>query len=528
MRVSIQAILGVLALALTPAARAQSFPQDFLWGTAIAGFQTEMGGSPDHDDAGSDWWAWTHDAANIAAHRVSGDLPENGPAFYDLYKQDLKMAARRLHSNTIRLSIEWSRIFPTSTAGIDTSTDLFGLDAVADQVEVAHYRAVLEQCRRQGLVPFVTLSHFSLPAWVHDPIATRDALAGSNPLLPPPTVAAPSGWLDAGIVTEFAKFAAYVGWQYGDLVDLWAPLNEPLVVGVNGFVNVPGIIAGNFPPGAFSFTGVLGVILHEAEAHAAAYDALKLWDTEDADGDGTPAQVGLVHNMVAFHPKTPGTDDTAAAHADYLFNRLYLNATILGDADANANGTIDPGEHRPELAGRADFVGVNYYLRAVAQRSLPLAGPVIPLLDFLPTLSYQTPQSPSAPPCPSECTEFGWEIYPQGLREVLTIAGSYGLPVYITENGIADGDDDQRPKYLVQHLAVLAQAIADGVADVRGYYHWSLVDNFEWSSGYYPKFGLFGFDPVTKKRLRRATGGYFARIARKSAIPKSLLLRFGS
>jgi beta-glucosidase/6-phospho-beta-glucosidase/beta-galactosidase len=153
---------------------------------------------------------------------------------------------------------------------------------------------------------------------------------------------------------------------------------------------------------------------------------------------------------------------------------------------------------------------------------------VIPLLDFVPTLSYQSALNPTAPACPSTCTEFGWEIYPQGLREVLGIAGSYGLPVYITENGIADNDDDQRPAYLVQHLAVLAQAIADGVADVRGYYHWSLMDNFEWSSGYYPRFGLFAFNSATKQRIRRPTVRYFSRIARKNAIPPVLLRRFGS
>src|SRR5207245_3218795 len=116
--------------------------------------------------------------------------------------------------------------------------------------------------------------------------------------------------------------------------------------------------------------------------------------------------------------------------------------------------------------------------------------PVIPLLDFAPTFSYQTPRNPTAPPCPTTCTDVGWEIYPIGIREMAAEAGSYGRPVYITENGIADANDDQRPAYLVQHLDVLEHAIADGAADVRGYYHWSLMDNFEWSSGYFPMFGL--------------------------------------
>lgn len=527
------ACAGVLVLGL--AGRVAAFPADFAWGTAISGFQVEMGGALINRDTRSDWWAWVHDPANVAAGRVSGDLPEAGPGFYERFGDDVRRARQRLGSNTLRLSIEWSRIFPASTASVDASGGLSlavlqQLDALADQAALAHYREVLLEIRRRRMEPFVTLNHFSLPLWIHDPIAARDALMGVDPNGPVPAGFGPAGWLDAAIVGEFAKYAGFLAWRLGDVVDRWAPLNEPLVVATSGYVNVPGLLAGNFPPGAFTFTGAITVILHELAAHAAAYDAIALWDAADADGDGTAAEIGLVHNLAAFHPKNPAAplDVTGAAHADYLFNRLWLNGTVLGDVDANANGVIEPGEHRPDLAGKADFVGVNYYLRATATGiGVPLT-PVIPLLDFLPTIGYQTPQSPGAPPCPSSCTEFGWEIYPVGLREILTVAGSYGRPVFVTENGIADGDDDQRPGYLVQHLVVLEQAIADGVADVRGYYHWSLVDNFEWSSGYYPRFGLFAFDPVTKVRRLRPSGRYFKRIARRNAIPRGLLERFGS
>jgi beta-galactosidase len=236
-----------------------------------------------------------------------------------------------------------------------------------------------------------------------------------------------------------------------------------------------------------------------------------------------------VKNMPAFHPKDPSNplDQRGAEHADYLFNQLFLNAMVLGDIDENANGTIDAGEHHPEMVGKADFVGVNYYFRAVAQGTLVPLTPVIPLLDFVPTFSYRTDHNPNGDPCPSTCSDFGWEIYPIGLREMLTLAGSYGLPVYITENGIADADDDQRPAFLVQHLDVLQHVIGDGVADVRGFFHWSLMDNFEWSSGSYPMFGLFTADPVTHRLLARPSAGYFKRIARANAIPSDLLALFG-
>src|SRR5262249_60118229 len=136
-----------------------------------------------------------------------------------------------------------------------------------------------------------------------------------------------------------------------------------------------------------------------------------------------------------------------------------------------------------------------------------------------PILSYRTARNPTAPPCPSTCSDFGWEIYPPGLRQVLTFAGGLGLPIYITENGIADADDDQRPAYLVQHLQVLDQVITDGIADVRGYYHWALMDNFEWASGYFPMFGLYRVDPVTKRLLPRPSADVVRRIASGNAIP---------
>ena len=525
-------VVVALVTALAGSARA-AFPPGFLWGTAISGFQTDMGGKQGYNDPNSDWWVWAHDPDNIAQHRVSGDLPEAGPAFYDKFRAQSRKARTGLRSNTLRLSIEWSRIFPTSTAAVDASGGLTlhvlqQLDALANQGEVQHYRAVFGALRRAHLKPFVTLNHFSLPLWIHDPIKARDAFTGTDPNGQPPSGFGPAGWLDAATATEFAKYAAYLGWKFGDEVDIWAPLNEPEVVAVSGYVNIPHLFAANFPPGVFSFTATIQVMENEIAANAAAYDALKQWDTVDADGDGTAATVGLVQNMVAFHPQDPMNplDVQGTQHADYLFNLLFLNGAIHGDDDANANGTIDSGEHHPELVGKADFVGVNYYFRAVVRGlGVPLT-PVIPILDFIPTTSYQTPRNPTASPCPSTCSDFGWEIYPIGLREMLAEVATYGLPVYITENGIADADDNQRPAYLVHHLEVLDQAISDSVADVRGYYHWALVDNFEWASGYWPQFGLYGFD--AKKRLvTRQSGRDYKRIAKGNGVPADLVTLFG-
>jgi beta-galactosidase len=285
-------------------------------------------------------------------------------------------------------------------------------------------------------------------------------------------------------------------------------------------VNLPGI-PGGFPPGALNFKAVITAVLNMVQGNAAAYDAVKAWDRSDADRDGEAAQVGLVQNLVAFTPTDPtkSNDVLGTAHADYLFNRMFVNAAVKGQIDVNANGSIEPGESRPELVGKADFIGVNYYLRARVTGLGVAITPVIPVLDFVPTTGYRTAQNPTAPECPTTCTEFGWEIYPEGLRQVLGTAGGYGLPVYITENGIADSNDDQRPQYLFDHLVVLRQAIKDGVADVRGYFHWSLLDNFEWSSGYYPKFGLYSYDHETLAREARPSARLYRRIAQKNALP---------
>jgi beta-glucosidase/6-phospho-beta-glucosidase/beta-galactosidase len=527
---------GVLLLAVllaAPRVHAQAreaFPRGFLWGTAISAFQSEMGvGAP--EDTGTDWWVWVHDAANIASHRVSGDLPENGPGFYDLYAGDTRLARRRLHSNALRLSIEWSRIFPASTAGVDlsggiTPAVLAALDALADQTAVAHYRQVLAALRARHLEPVVTLNHFTLPLWIHEPLAVRDAFAGLGPDDEVPAGLTRAGWLDPAIVSEFEKFAAYAGWKFGDLVDIWCTVNEPVVVVVSGFVNAAGV-GGNYPPGALSFAAVRAAIPNLVAAHARAYDALHATDTVDADGDGVPVQAGVVHNMVAFHPQDPTRpfDVTGAAHADYIYNRVFLNAITTGAFDANLDGTIDADEMRPDLAGRSDFIGVNYYLRATVLGLGVIISSHIPLFDFLPTFSYRTARNPSAPPCPSTCSDVGWEIYPAGLREVLAFVGTLGVPVFVTENGIADAGDALRARYLLDHLTTLRGAIADGVADVRGYFHWSLTDNFEWSSGYFPAFGLASYDPVSGRRTLRPSARVYRSIARHDGITAGLRAR---
>jgi beta-galactosidase len=502
------AAAGLLAFPGAAAAK-RDFPRSFQWGVATAGFQSEMGKGR-NVDRGSDWFAWTHDAQNIADGTVTTDKPERGPGFLARYRRDIRLASHKLHLDAFRLGIEWSRIFPSSTAGASTIKQL---DRLANHRALRRYRSILKAIRAQGMTPWVTINHFTLPLWVQNPIAARNAFAGIGADDPPPSGFGPRGWLDDATVNEYRKYAGYLAAKLGGLVDRWITINEPMVVAVNGYVNIPGIVEGNFPPGAYNFPAAISVVEHLADANAAAYTAVKKHDRH--------ARVGFVHNMIAFTPVNPSSADDVEGteHANYLFNRLFLDAAIRGYRDDNADSVIDPSERNPSLAGKADFVGVNYYFRGrVTGLGAPLT-PTIPILDFLPSTSYRSSINPTGAPCPTSCSDFGNEIYPDGFRQVLDIAGDYGRPVFVTENGISDADDNQRPAFLKSHLRALRAAIRSKQARVRGYFHWSLTDNFEWSAGYSQKFGLYRFNPKTLRRTARHSARLFGRIARTGRIP---------
>jgi beta-glucosidase/6-phospho-beta-glucosidase/beta-galactosidase len=530
--IATSAALAAPSTALAGASAPEPFPKGFIWGVANAGFQTEMGGGSANSDANTDWWAWTHDAANIAAKRVSGDQPENGPGGWKTnFAADIANA-KSLGMKSWRMGIEWSRIFPRSTSSVKigstvSTANLAALDKLASKSAVAKYRAIITAARTAGMNPFVTLNHFTLPLWAHDPIQARDALATRRPDDPIPASLTKAGWLSTSTVTEFRKYAAYAAWKFGDVVDWWAPINEPMVVAVNGYANVPGALSGNFPPGAYCYRCAVRVSENLALANAAGYDEVHAKDSKDADKDGKKSRVGLVQNMIHFVPAnaTSSADIAATVHANQIFNRLGLDASVKGILDHNANGLVDPGEKDSKLANKADFVGVNYYFRGrVTALGFPLSS-AIPILDFAPVTSYRWALNPTGPICPSLCSDFGNEIDVDGFGAVLREAASYGKPLVITENGMADATDAQRPGFLVRHLDQVQRITAqrpNGVT-VLGYYQWSLTDNFEWSAGYRPKFGLYSFNSSTLARTARPSAGIFGGIAKANAISGPLL-----
>ena len=420
-------------------------------------------------------------------------MPEDGPGTYVDYDSDAALAHDELGMNTFRMSIEWSRIFPTSTASVDISdegggvslADLEALDALADQDEVEHYSEVFDSLRAHGLEPLVTVNHFTLPLWVHNPTTTR-LLAQLG--LPAPA----AGWLSPDTPVEFEKYAAYVAWKYGDQVDNWTVLNEPVPPILTEFLSIPGLVP-NWPPGLIRPGLASTFLVNEAKGYVAAYDEIHKWDTTVATPGQRAAFVGFANNMIPARPANPINPlDVQAADAwNNFYNRWFPNAVINGWVDADLDGIQTPDEIHPEMANKVDFIGVQYY------GSQPMQGFGVAPIPGFPWLKGLPVRCDASEPT---CSDFNQPTDPGGLREVLDIAASYKLangeqvPIWITENGIADVNDSKRPSYIVNHIAVVQDEIAHGM-DIRGYTYWSFVDNLEWASGYDLQFGLYGSDP---------------------------------
>jgi beta-glucosidase/6-phospho-beta-glucosidase/beta-galactosidase len=484
-----------------------SFPKNFVFGVATAGFQNEMGcptiPAAQCEDPNSDWYQWITTPAIISdpTESITGGPPSTGPGWFELYPQDLQLAKNDMHVTAIRMSLEWSRIFPTSTVGV---TGYTALKAIASPAALTFYHAVFAELKKDGLTPLVTINHYTLPLWIHNGVACHDSIQSCTM----------RGWLDSGTVTEIAKYAGFVAQEFGGEVDLWATLNEPLAVPLSGYLS-PGASRSN-PPGLLADApDAKTVIFNEIEAHAQMYDAVKANDLVDADGDGTAAQVGLVFNMSPTAPVNPNSelDQQAATNVYYLYNTLFLNAIILGKLDANAQGASFAVD-RPDLA-RMDYLGLNYYSRVVVAGS-----PTSLFSDFSPLLTFD-------PTLPGTNLS---QIYQKGIYDSIQyVESTYShIPIYVTENGVDQGaEDPTAPHDCVQYLSWVQKAISEG-ANVKGYFWWTLTDNYEWNSGMTKHFGLYAVDSTqtSKPRTIRPLGQTYAQITRAHAIPQALAKQY--
>ena len=483
----------------------RTFPDGFLWGTAISSFQAEMGAGGPSDE--TDWWAWVNDETNVSVERVSGDTPLDGPGFWELYDGDLRLAREELQNNSIRLAVDWGRVFPEPTHEVEVNVkrdqynnvwkveleedDVKALDRVADHDAVERYREILKSALNYGLTPMLTLYHWPIPLWLHDPIACRDEMASTDR----------RGWISQSTIVEFAKLTAYLSHELGDLVDLYCTINEPRIVSEHGCLTR----RGEFPPGLNDPSLFLICLKHLCIAHGVAYEQVKRWDRSEASPLG-PSTVGLVAVLQHYEPADPSDPDDAwmSQFIDYAFNEWNLNAVFHGDYDMNLDQVVEPWEQLPHQVKGCDYIGVNYYARwRVRHRKTG----VDPLMDY------------EFAPCRDDRSDYGWEIYPEGLRNVLRWAyRRYRRPLYVTENGVADSGDKLRTRYLRSQLDEVYKAISlDGVP-VKGYYHWTLMDNYEWSDGYRMRFGLYNVDRETKKRIPTKAVPVYREIAEKNSL----------
>lgn len=432
-----------------------TFPAGFRFGAASAGMQIEKG------LVHADWYQW----ANVAGKVARGDKPDDGPDAFAHIDDDVA-ALKAAGAKAYRFSIEWARIYPTRDSFDKNEPDAAGL---------ASYHKLLKALRDAGIHPMVTIHHFATPDWLVDITKPKE----------------PQGFERDEMAPLFGEWARRMGKEFGAEVDDWITINEPLVLMVGAY------LAGAHPPGPpLDIDRMFNAAKKLVKAHVAGYRALHESDTVDA-GSGHAAWVSIAKHNRVFKPydACEETDLTAAKKTDYLWNEWLYNALVFGDWDDDADGKYDgPNDKKadPTLKGTVDFLGLNYYGVSTVSGALKLkyiGG--LPAYDALPTDHPKT--------------DMNWDVYPQGFRDVLRQLKKYALPIYITENGAGDSKDVNKSRYLAEHLWEIGRAISDDGVDVRGYYYWSLTDNFEWDRGFCPRFGLFRIDYASPARTRTPT-----------------------
>ncbi len=457
-------------------------------------------------DTATDWYAWT--APTAMGGLGKGTFVGDATRGYTMDLSDLALV-KELGVDSYRFSIEWARIEPTR-------------DHI-DEGAIQHYRDELLALRQMGIRPLVTLHHFSNPVWIDDPrgIACPNGPTDANLC----GLASPTG--GPLIIKEMADHAALVAQRFGDLVDEWGTVNEP----INYLLASYGI--GYFPPGVSLVTNIpafADVVRNYIAAHAAMYHAIKANDTVDADGDGVAAVVGFSMSVGDFEParnNKPSTNPDDIAARDrlvYLFHYVFVDSALNGTFDANLDGT--PDEQHPEWANTVDWLGLQYYLRAGVSADRPAFGPPVSIaicqggFDFgaclpAPDLTYCVPR-------------MGYEGWIDGIHDVLVAFGKRypALPLVVTEAGIASEVGKRRAENVVRVLEATARARDEGV-DVRGYYHWSLTDNFEWAEGFKPRFGLYTVDYSSYARTATEGATVLGAIAQSRALTVAQRQEYG-
>jgi beta-glucosidase len=448
------------------------FPRDFVWGTATAAYQIE--GAWDQDGKGESVWdrfaSTKGKIADGSNGRVACDHYHRYAADFDLMKE--------LGLASYRFSISWPRIIPDGRGPVNPK----GL---------AFYERMVDAMLERGIRPFATLFHWDLPQ------ALQDA----------------GGWTARATVDAFVRYTEVVTKALGDRVKDWMTHNEPWVVAYVGH------LFGDHAPGLRELKTALAVAHGILLSHGKAVPVIRV--------HSPGARVGIVHNLEWVEPASQREEDVAAAmRHDGAFNRWFLDPVFRGRYPgdmvawfADALPEIRTGDMQT-MAASIDFLGVNYYTRRIMAHDP--AGRGTQGRSVLAARQVHWPFTPRA-----DFEE--WEMAPEGLyRTLMRLAHEYrpGF-MYVTENGTSLPDapgpdglvhDPVRTRYIARHAAAVHQAIADG-ADVRGYFLWSFMDNFEWGFGFTKRFGMTHVDYATQKRTVKDSGRWYSRAARENGFP---------
>ncbi len=471
----------------------------FQFGAASAATQIE------DQNPNTDWYVFTRPEAEGGLGKGKAFVGDASGG-YGKAVEDVALLSE-LGLDSYRFSVEWARVEPQRDVVI--------------QAELDHYGDVIDALRAAGIRPVITVHHFSNPLWVDDPIDV--AQDPTCPAGPTDENLCGFGHPTGGplIVEEIREHAARLAQEYGDRVDDWGTVNEP----VNYLLASYGI--GSFPPGRshiLSLTpegildGFMPVVRDYLKFHAAIYQAIKENDTVDADGDGIAAEVGLSLSVGSFVParynevSADPADLGARDRVQYIYHYLFVDSVLNGTFDADLDGVAE--EQLPEVKGTADWLGVQYYFRAGVTNEPAL----IPVLELTPCFA-SFDFGACVPPVNADFTkcvpDMKYEYYEPGIYEVLKdYAARYpSLPLLVSESGLATENGERRAEHVVRSLEQIAKARDEGV-DVRGYYHWSLFDNFEWAEGFEPRFGLYHVDYATYARTPTAGATALGEIAK--------------
>lgn len=436
----------------------ETFPAGFLWGCATSAYQIE--GSPFADGAGASIW---HRFAHTPGRTANDDNGDVACDHYRRYADDVDLM-RQIGLNAYRFSIAWARVLPEGTGRINPA----GL---------GFYERLVDALLAKGIEPMVTLYHWDLPAALDDR----------------------GGWLNRDSAQWFADYAQIVFRKLDDRVKFWTTFNEPWVVTDGGYLH--GVLA----PGHRNRYEAPLASHHVMLAHGTAVQAYRAMGRN---------KIGLVVNIEPKYPASPSAADLAATRrADAYMNRQYLDPALLGSYPQELKEIFGaawpdwPAHDLEQIKQPLDYLGVNYYTRSVTKAD-PGAWPLYAGSVRQPHAIY---------------SETGWETFPQGLTDTLLwIKDRYGNPpVYITENGSAFYDPPQaagdtvedplRMDYLRKHVRAVRTAIRAG-ADIRGYFAWSLLDNFEWALGFAKRFGIVHVNYATQQRTLKASARLYSQI----------------